>query len=579
MNPKKFDLHWCVLLLLGFALTLTGYSQTPAPPAGPTTAAQANAITGRVVDAEGQPLSDVAVMLYPRSSGAMRSTISDDEGKFSFPELTASQYSLYARAPGYVQQSATANAPRPGDNVTLTLVKGGVITGRVVNALGEPVVAVRVSAQRVRDEAGRPRVADGNQYAQQTDDRGVYRLYGMAAGVYLVVANAPESYNDPRSAYQRETPTYHPSADRAGADELTVRLGEEVSGIDIRYRGERGYTLSGKVTGATEAANPGQSGINVALKPVGSEISYNTAPLRATGAEVEFSFDAVPEGEYELIAQRYENPLGPLAQSTPRRVQIKSADVGGVTLTLVPLGSLTGRVVAESLPPALQCTPAKPLALEQVSLLLRRMEKASAASRPTGNLFLNSRLNAQGEFVVRGVAAGAYYPTLSLTDGFWYLRAFTTQPAPAARAADLSRAGLTFKPGENLTGITVALAPGAASLFGRVVQAEGQPLPELLRVFLLPAEAGAADALLRYAELMVNTALNKEARFGFSRLAPGRYRLYAEAVAATEPAERRAWQAAWDQTERARLRRLAAAQPEIELKACERLANQELRLK
>jgi hypothetical protein len=64
--------------------------------------------------------------------------------------------------------------------------------------------------------------------------------------------------------------------------------------------------------------------------------------------------------------------------------------------------------------------------------------------------------------------------------------------------------------------------------------------------------------------MMVNTALNKEGRFGFGRLALGRYRLYAEAVAANEPAERRNWQAAWEQTERARLRRLAATQPEID---------------
>jgi hypothetical protein len=556
MNPKKVVLHWCGLLLLGFVLALTGYSQTPAP---------AGAITGRVVDAEGQPLPDVRVILYPQggSGGTSRSTTSDDEGKFSFTDLTTPQYSFNAHAPGYVQQRASPNPSRPGDNVPLTLTKGGVITGRVTNAQGEPVVAVRVSAQHVRNEAGRPRLTDGNLYSQPTDDRGVYRLYGMMAGVYLVVANAPESYTDPRSAFQSETPTYHPSADRAGAEEITVRLGEEVSGIDIRYRGERGYTLSGKVTGLVEAVNPGQGGINVALRPVGSEVSYNTATLRANGAEVEFTFNAVPEGEYELLAGRYENPHGYRAQSAPRRVQVKGADISGVILTLVPLGSLTGRVVADALTPALQCTPPKPLALEKVSLILRRMSKT-----PTTNRLLNplpgSRLSAQGEFSVPSLEAGTYYPVLGMRDGFWYVRAFTAQPAPPARATDLSRTGITFRTGDNLTGITIALAPGAATLVGRLGTTEGRPWPELVRVHLIPAEPGAVDEVLRYSDMMVNTALNKEGRFGFGRLALGRYRLYAEAVAANEPAERRNWQAAWEQTERAGLRRLAATQPEID---------------
>jgi hypothetical protein len=42
-----------------------------------------------------------------------------------------------------------------GDNVTLNLVKGGVITGRVLNSVGEPVIAVNMSVIRVRDTEGK----------------------------------------------------------------------------------------------------------------------------------------------------------------------------------------------------------------------------------------------------------------------------------------------------------------------------------------------------------------------------------------------------------------------------------------
>lgn len=569
------------LLLLCLALGLPVHTQTPAPTSG-------SAITGRIVTADGQPLPDVAVTLLQMGGGgnsSSRSTFSDDEGEFSFSGLTGRQYAVSAFAPGFTIQRSSASTLRPGDAVTLTLIKGGIITGRVTNAQGEPVVAVSVAVQMIRTADGRR--VDGNaEHSQLTDDRGIYRLYGLREGIYLVVANAPSGYAAPLSAYQRETPTYHPAADRATAQEVTVRLGEEATGIDIRYRGERGHQISGKIMGAIEFANATQGGINIRLKQAGSETSYNNITLRASGSELDFVFDAIPDGEYELIAQRYE-ARDSLAQTTPRRVQVKGADVRDLTLTLVPLGSLTGRVRLATAPAnstsASKCTPAKPPVLpvlEEIAFSARRVETGAPA---LGRIEASSRsafLNAQGEFALRGLVAGLYWPLFNVRSEGWYLRALTqAQPARGsapAREIDLGRTGLVLKVGETLNGLTAVFASDGAGLTGRLIAAEGGTLPAQTHVHLIPAEAAAADNLLRYAETLV---ANREGRFGFRNLAPGRYHLYAEAVPASESRPSSVSFMALDQTARARLRRLAAGQPEIELKACERVEGYELRFK
>ncbi|MBI1766453.1 MAG: carboxypeptidase regulatory-like domain-containing protein [Acidobacteria bacterium] len=563
-----------LLLLCWFSLSVPAPSQTPAP-------ANNAKLTGRVVGTDGEPLPDITVTLYQiGGSSASGSTASDDEGQFSFDGLTTGQYSLNAYAPGYTMQRPSTSSFHPGDTATLTMVKGGVITGRVTNALGEPVVAVSVAAQMIRNATGR--LVEGSaEQTQPTDDRGIYRLYGLREGTYLVVANGPSQSAAPLSAYQNETPTYHPAADRATAQEIIVKLGEEASGIDIRYRGERGHQLSGKVAGATAPSNAGRGGINLVLKQVGSEASYNTATLSANSGETDFSFQAVPEGEYELTAVRYENPLGNLAQAAPRRVQVKGADVTGITLTLLPLGSLAGRVITANPPvspaPESKCTPPSPPVLEEVSITARRMETGQAGE----TAYAYTRLNAKGEFVLRGLAAGAYWPLVSARTEGWYLRALTLLPAAdrgarePLREIDLGRTGLPLKPGEDLSGITLMLAPGAANLWGRLVAAEGNALPEQARVYLMPAEAAAADDLVRYAETLV---MDKAGRFGFNRVAPGRYRLYAEAVTVSALRPPAASFAVGDRAVRARLLRLAATQPDFELQACEQMTNVEVRL-
>jgi hypothetical protein len=89
---------------------------------------------------------------------------------------------------------------------------------------------------------------------------------------------------------------------------------------------------------------------------------------------------------------------------------------------------------------------------------------------------------------------------------------------------------------------------------------------------LVPAEATAADDVLRYREDFTE----KDGSFEFKHLAPGKYRLLARSIPDTEKDKSRP--AAFDATERLKLRKDAeAANNEVELKPCQRVKDHALR--
>ena len=101
-----------------------------------------------------------------------------------------------ASAPGYVPASQPSLTDSQsyyhiGDSVILTMVKGGVITGTVTGPKG-PAIAVGVHAIRVRDEDGKALSAPMQFRERSTDDRGMYRFYGLLPGAYLVAAAKPD---------------------------------------------------------------------------------------------------------------------------------------------------------------------------------------------------------------------------------------------------------------------------------------------------------------------------------------------------------------------------------------------------
>lgn len=571
--------------MLGFILAITCLGHSTKAQRGTGT------ITGRVVTEDGQPLPRTLVSVIPAGAKADKilsgrlALKTDDEGNFEATGLDPAPYSITVRAPGYLP----AQPPDPanpeyhylGETVTLTMRKGGVITGIVTAANGEPVVGVEVSAVSLGSTTAMTSafsfdISTGQIVMRQTDDRGAYRLYGLPPGKYLIMAGATGFSFGTTTPFQGQTPTYYPNSTRDTAVPLTVQSGEEISGVDIRYRGDNGFAISGKVTGAT-AANSliGVQSTTLILlrRPGASDVVATTVAIPDAG-QSNFGFYGVPNGEYELVAAQVGLNDENQSVSPPRRLTINSADQSGIKLALMALASIKGRFIherpadAEARAAAAKCANPREPQPEEIVAFSRKDDPNPKPEFDLATLGFNAPAVAdqQGAFTLRGLSPGRYRFAARFPDQSWYLKALTLAPANAAAAANPARDSLVIKAGEKLVGLTATVAGGAASLSGMLKTKT--ELPARMRVHLLPAETDAKDNVLRYTEVLADNS----GAFSFAHLAPGKYLLVARHVREGEDLGKTSRPATWDAAERARLRKEAeAAKVVLELKVCQRV--------
>jgi len=545
-------------------------------------------ITGRVVNSAGEPLSGAVVYAGSLGTGprSQRATV-DTNGEFKIEGLEAGLYRLSASAPGYVpapQPSPTDSQGyyRIGDSVTLRMIKGGVITGTVTGPKG-PLVAVGVHAIRVRDEEGKLLSAPTLFRERSTDDRGVYRFYGLSPGGYLISAARPRIGLIAPTAYDNDAPTYFPSSTRDTAAEVVVRDGEEIT-ADIQYRAEPGHAISGKVDGVLESQTQFPPGASVTIHDVGDR----TAMMGVSASSNEnfgFAINGVPDGEYELAASQYLQSRDEL-RSKPRRVTVHGADVTGMILTLAPLASIEGRLVFENDPKA-GCGKRRETAAQETIVFGRRYElekKANVAAKtaPLADVSLSATNyvstgvgDAKGSFTLRNLPSGSYRIDPRPPASGWYVRSIALGAAQTAtaRAASLvvARDGIILKSGERVSGLTVTITEGAASIRGRISVAAGQSLPPRMRLYLVPAERDSSEDLLRFFE---GTVAN-DGTFVMGNLAPGRYWMIAQPAEESDSNSVKSIKS--DSAFRSKvLRDGEALKKEIAFKPCERTTDYDL---
>ena len=380
-------------------------------------------ITGRVVNENGAPHVNVNVWVRPATPEGLpaKHTTTNRNGVFKVSELENGSYNVSAAVPAYIPKLSSTGPViyKDGELVTLVLIKGAVITGTVTNLKGEPVVGIGVRARMVRDESGRSYGDYGRHYDGTTDDRGVYRVYGIPAGSYVVSADGSVDDGSPIrlnvNGFANDLPTYAPSSNRESANEISVRMGEEATNVDIRYRGERGSTISGIVSGLHQD----HRGYSLQLTSiVDSGPRWNN---QFQGVNGEFNFDGVPDGEYHLTAAAWWNDRT-YRKSESIFLNVRGADIEGLELTPSPLASINGRVVLEALKtPPPECTDTRQLQFSDTSVVAWQRVTEGAKKKPqfvwrTGSV----TPNAEGKLTFSDVAASEYYFTVGsqVNNGF-----------------------------------------------------------------------------------------------------------------------------------------------------------------
>src|ERR1700752_461529 len=551
------------IVLVATCSVIQAQVPSPTPRSEPVT----GVIEGKVVNESGQPLAGATLFVRAVNSVMSgRSTTSDLDGSFRLTGLEPSLYIVSANVPAYANTPSDPTAPvyyRLGDSARVEMIRGGVITGTVTNSMGDPVIGVRVRATVIRDAKGQaPKMPSFAFLEQPTDDRGIYRIFGLAPGTYLVSAGG-SGFSTSFNPYETDIPTFAPSSTRDNAAEVSVKSGEE-STVDIRYRGEPGHSVGGTVKLS------GSSNASIALTRAGS------ATLIGNGMQLPgmrgFVFNGLPDGEYDVVAQEAFSSPGSsnlmMAFSEPKRITIKGADVTGVELVTKTLGSISGKV---SLEPSKvpECQGKRPPLLVETLVRFQRPDKELEKNDPLVLRLISGSASpdANGAFSLRNLVPGKYQLEPRFYARYWYLQSITTSTVgPKPQKIDAAANWTLLKPGEQLTNLNITLAAGAASIRGSVPVPEGAALPAGLVAYLVPSEPDKAEDVLRF--FVTNIA--EDGTFTFSNLPPGRYLALTQTDVDPQIATQSKLRQPETATARAKLRRTAETKKaDIELKPCQ----------
>jgi len=202
----KMQMLVCLLLFGSW-----GQKQAPRAPASAKTPAAAPAaeqrsfrISGTVVDGiTGQPLANAQVSIAAqgiRDSGQF--TVTEEDGRFAFENLTPGHYPLFARRRGYLQQFykqhdqfSTAIIVGPElnmENLLFEMRPDASISGQVLDEMSEPVRNAQVMLFRHGVALGRR--SNWQENTVQTDDLGHFRFGHLEPATYFVGVSASPWY-------------------------------------------------------------------------------------------------------------------------------------------------------------------------------------------------------------------------------------------------------------------------------------------------------------------------------------------------------------------------------------------------
>ena len=434
------------------ALTSPAWSQSPVT----------GTVRGRVVAAETEaPIRKARVALTLEGAPPAEPIYTNADGAFEFTNVAPGQYSLTALKSGYVvarfgarsQFDRTTNiAITAGvvvDGLELRLVKSAVITGRIVDEMGEPIEQALVSAGRIvrdSDHSGRLRFRSIGAVAN-TDDLGEYRISGLAAGTYALAISATGGGMAPR----RPQTFYPGTSSLTEAGTLTLRSGEVAGAIDFAVApvidGQRAR-LTGYVTDA--AGSPVAAKLQVFSSGNGV-VASNTSVTMQLPATGEFTLQVEP-GSQTLIAQSASGiavmTVGPM-----------TGDVDGLRLVLSRGGRVSGRVVFNGTPLVRTV-----MRVEGWNADLDDVRLSSMMDRPVGA----AAVQPDGTFAIEDLVGRRELRVSNVPRGW-------TVTAIAHNGRNLLNVPIDFKGGEDLSGVQIVLTDRPTELTGLVVDPQSRP--------------------------------------------------------------------------------------------------------
>jgi len=456
-------------------------------------------------------------------------TTTDGDGRYLFSGLAKGSYLVRALLNAFVVADSSGDpAPRrmvildEGEaqkKVDFALIRGGVMTGRVMDDDGAPLNAQLVQLYTV-DEQGQKREYRGHfTYDEMfvTDDRGVYRIYGLPPGRYLISAGGEDGSSPFRFGSGKFTRTYHPNtSDEKQAGVIEIKEGSEVTDVDVRFgRARKNYEAAGRVVDK-ETGKP-VPGIYVYCMPKFEKDAPNSGYSMTVIADEQgnFKLPRIPPGRYQAAV----DDLREVYTSEAAEFEITNDNVSGVEVKAFPGASVSGFVVIDG---------AGPAAFAQFPLL-RVLSDVTPLSDATGDADLYSILGStrrasvddDGSFVIKGLRAGRV--SFALLHSELRIKRIERDGVEVKDAIEV-------KAEEKIAGVRIVAYQPQGRIRGKV-QIAGGALPNglLLEVNvkrLVSADESKSGALwLPSLELTGSAFVHKNGRFAIEGLPAGEYDL------------------------------------------------------
>lgn len=536
---------------------------------GASTVAGTVRLQGRVVTPgeDSRPVRRAIVTVTGEGVKDGRSVVTDDEGGFSFSGLPAGRFLVTATKAAHLPAAFGALQPgRPGvalqmragetrDDLVVVMARAAVVTGIVRYDAGGPASGIEVAVFRLPAPGQNSHllpVASG-----VSDDRGVYRVFDLAPGEYVIVsgtrragsgagdaeawsarqideilrsleqpgAAAPPMEPEGRFAY---APAYFPeSSSPEGAVPVRLKAGDERTGVDFTVRLTRMATIEGLLAGDALAVASAQFFFNATgmrLQPLlGMTPVFST---RVTPAGREFTYVGVPPGTYSVTAH-VPGQQGQDAQFARTQIVVAGQDVRDLAMSLQPAFRMTGRVVFSG------TTQAAPSGVGRASLRATAAngvgQSASGSTRMGNPLVPPAVTDDDGRFQIAGLLPDVYAlsATVAGAPGWWLRSAVVggrdVLDAPFEVTGDLADAVVTF-------------SDVRTHLSGRITTQAGAPGDSLF-IAVFPADRSLWRAQSRR---ITSARADTDGRWVIAGLPPGDYLV----VALTDLAPGELWDVA-----------------------------------
>jgi hypothetical protein len=463
------------------------------------------AISGKVMTTDERPLPIRNAVVTLRGDGFRSgwTFVTDQTGVFTFGALPPGRFTLAASRPGF--PARTYGAPRPGrpgasivlkDNtqvadLTIALPRGAVISGRVFDENGAPVIGARVVAGPVTIRNGER--TTGFSSSDSTDDRGEYRIFGLAAGDYAVSVDMRQVFQNsgtvryssqdidavlkggidaarpgqappppPRGQDLALTSIFYPSATSVvDASLIHVNAGEEHGDADLRTT----YVPASSISGVLLDPD-GKPPTNVILNLTQAGARSGAVFGRPSPIDGTFTFSGLTPGHY-VVTARATTPANAGGGSMPplwarSDVDLNGTPVTGVRVTLQPGAAISGAVAFES------TTSSPPLSTARLALtpVLRSGDVGIGVNSVT--------MDKDRAFAFAGVPTGRYR-----IDN---IQTTSTSPLWALKSAMLQGQDVLDEPfevtGTDVSGLTITFTDKVSEINGSLEDATGRPAPD-----------------------------------------------------------------------------------------------------